>query len=93
MAKNENFVQDIANIDEDFAKWYTDIVIKTELADYTDTKGCIAIKPYGYEIWENIRNYADKLFKESEQEIDKMKSLKNKNILKGFIVYLKNRIK
>ena len=65
MAKNENFVQDIANIDEDFAKWYTDIVIKTELADYTDTKGCIAIKPYGYEIWENIRNYADKLFKES----------------------------
>ncbi len=65
MSKNENFVQDIADIDEDFAKWYTDIVKKTELADYTDTKGCIAIKPYGYEIWENIRNYADRLFKES----------------------------
>ena len=61
----EEFVKEIANIDEDFAKWYTDIVIKAELADYTDTKGCIAIKPYGYAIWENIQNYTDKKFKES----------------------------
>jgi len=65
MAKKEEFVKEIADIDEDFAKWYTDIVIKSELADYADTKGCIAIKPYGYAIWENIQNYADKLFKES----------------------------
>ncbi len=65
MAKKEEFVKEIANIDEDFAKWYTDIVIKSELADYADTKGCIAIKPYGYAIWENIQSYADKLFKES----------------------------
>ena len=65
MAKKEEFVKEIADIDEGFAKWYTDIVIKTELADYTDTKGCIAIKPYGYAIWENIQNYADKLFKET----------------------------
>ena len=65
MAKKEEFVKDIANIDEDFAKWYTDIVIKADLADYADTKGCIAIKPYGYAIWENIQNYADKLFKET----------------------------
>ena len=62
--KENNFVKDITNIDEDFAKWYTDIVIKAELADYTDTKGCIAIKPYGYAIWENIQNYTDKKFKE-----------------------------
>ncbi len=65
MAKEQDFVKDIADIDQDFAKWYTDIVKKAELADYTDTKGCIAIRPYGYEIWENIRNYADKLFKEN----------------------------
>ncbi len=65
MAKKEEFVKEITNIDEDFAKWYTDIVIKSELADYADTKGCIAIKPYGYAIWENIQNYADKLFKET----------------------------
>ena len=63
MSGKQEFVKDIANIDEDFAKWYTDIVIKAELADYTDTKGCIAIKPYGYAIWENIQSYADKLFK------------------------------
>ena len=65
MAKKEEFVKDIADIDEDFAKWYTDIVLKAELADYTDTKGCIAIKPYGYAIWENIKEYADKEFKET----------------------------
>ncbi len=61
----ENFVKEITNIEEDFAKWYTDIVLKAELADYTDTKGCIAIKPYGYAIWENIQKYADEKFKKS----------------------------
>lgn len=60
----DNFVKEITNIEEDFAKWYTDVVRKAELADYTDTKGCIAIRPYGYAIWENIQNYADKKFKE-----------------------------
>ncbi len=65
MAKKEEFVKDIADIDEDFAKWYTDIVIKADLADYADTKGCIAIKPYGFAIWENIKDIADKLFKET----------------------------
>ena len=63
--KENEFVKEITNIDEDFARWYTEIVIKAELADYTDTKGCIAIRPYGYAIWENIQNYADKLFKET----------------------------
>ena len=61
----ENFVKEITNIDEDFAQWYTDIVLKAELADYADTKGCIAIKPYGYAIWENIQKYADEQFKKS----------------------------
>ena len=60
----DNFVKEITNIEEDFAQWYTDVVRKAELADYTDTKGCIAIRPYGYAIWENIQNYADKKFKE-----------------------------
>ena len=65
MGKDNDFVKEITNIDENFAQWYTDIVRKAELADYTDTKGCIAIRPYGYAIWENIQNYTDKLFKES----------------------------
>lgn len=63
MGNKDNFVKEITNIEEDFAKWYTDIVIKAELADYTDTKGCIAIRPYGYAIWENIKKYADAKFK------------------------------
>lgn len=64
MGKNNNeFVKEITNIEDDFAKWYTDIVIKADLADYTDTKGCIAIKPYGYAIWENIQKYTDEKFK------------------------------
>ena len=68
MGENKDFVKEITNIDEDFAQWYTDIVLKAELADYTDTKGCIAIKPYGYAIWENIQNYTDKKFKETGVE-------------------------
>ena len=60
----DNFVKEITNIEDDFAKWYTDVVRKAELADYTDTKGCIAIRPYGYAIWENIQAYADAKFKE-----------------------------
>lgn len=63
--KKEEFVKEITNIEENFAQWYTDVVIKAELADYTESKGCIAIRPYGYAIWENIQNYADKKFKET----------------------------
>jgi len=64
MGDNKNFVKEITNIEDNFAQWYTDIVRKAELADYTDVKGFIAIRPYGYAIWENIQNYADKKFKE-----------------------------
>ena len=62
---NNDFVKEITNIDEDFAQWYTDIVLKAELADYSATKGCIVIRPYGYEIWERIQEYTDKKFKET----------------------------
>ena len=65
MSTEKEFVKDITNIEEDFAKWYTDIVLKADLADYTETKGCIAIKPYGYAIWENIQKYADEKFKKA----------------------------
>ena len=64
LTNKKEFVKDITNIDENFAQWYTDIVLKAELADYTAVKGFISIRPYGYEIWENIQNYADKKFKE-----------------------------
>lgn len=62
MAKNKKFVEAITSMDEDFAKWYTDIVKKAELVDYSSVKGCMIIRPYGYAIWENIqRNLDDRL--------------------------------
>lgn len=63
MGNNKNYVKEITNIEDDFAKWYTDIVLKCGLADYTDVKGFMAIKPYGFAIWENIQKYVDKEFK------------------------------
>ena len=68
MSKKNEYVTEITNIEDDFAKWYTDIVLKAELADYSDTKGCIVIRPYGYKIWENIKNCLDKELKSIEIE-------------------------
>ena len=55
MADNKKMVEAITSRDEDFAKWYTDIVKKAELVDYSGVKGCMVIRPYGYAIWENIQ--------------------------------------
>lgn len=60
---NRKMVDDITSMDEDFAKWYTDIVKKAELVGYTSIKGCLVIRPYGYAIWENIQREMDKRFK------------------------------
>ena len=54
----------ITSRDEDFAQWYTDVVKAAKLADYTSVKGCIAIEPNGYAIWEKIQSIMDKKFKE-----------------------------
>lgn len=81
MSNKKEFVKEITNIEEDFAKWYTDIVIKADLADYTDTKGCVAIKPYGYAIWENIQKYTDDLFKKAGVENVYMPVLIPENLL------------
>lgn len=62
MAK-DNFVEQIADIDEDFPRWYTDVVIKTGLVDYGPVKGTMVIRPYGYAIWENIQKELDARFK------------------------------
>ena len=50
MAENKNMVEAITYMDEDFAQWYTDIVKKAELVEYTSVKGCMVIRPYGYAI-------------------------------------------
>lgn len=67
MAK-EKLVNDITSMDEDFAKWYTDIVKKVDLIDYSSVKGCMIIRPYGYAIWENIQKTLDTRFKETGHE-------------------------
>lgn len=48
---------------EDYARWYTDVVQKADLADYAPVRGCMIIKPYGYELWENIQGALDRRFK------------------------------
>ncbi|MCD8201245.1 MAG: proline--tRNA ligase [Clostridia bacterium] len=67
MAK-ENFVEQIADIETDFPRWYTDVVIKTKLVDYGPVKGTMVIRPYGYAIWENIQAELDKRFKATGHE-------------------------
>ena len=60
---NDKQVKEITSRDKDFAKWYTDVVKKADLVDYSSVKGSMIIRPYGYAIWENIQKYADDKFK------------------------------
>ena len=59
----EKMVGQISDMEKDFAQWYTDVVKKAELADYSGVKGCMVIRPYGYAIWENIQRDLDARFK------------------------------
>lgn len=63
MAEQKKMVEEITSMEVDFAKWYTDVVKKAELIEYTGVKGCMAIRPYGYAIWENIQSRLDGMFK------------------------------
>ncbi len=64
MAKaKQEFVTHLTPREEDFSQWYTDVILKTDLVDYSPVKGCMVIKPYGYGIWENIQRELDDRFK------------------------------
>lgn len=63
--KKKEFVSEITPMEVDFAQWYTDVIRKTDLVDYSPVKGFMVIKPYGYAIWENIQDYMDRRFKET----------------------------
>ncbi len=65
---DKKFVEQITPMDQDFARWYTDIVKKADLIDYSSVKGCMIIRPYGYAIWENIQKILDARFKETGHE-------------------------
>ena len=64
----KKMVESITSMETDFAQWYTDVVRKAELADYSGVKGCMIIRPYGYAIWENIQKDLDRRFKELGHE-------------------------
>ncbi|MCM1084555.1 MAG: proline--tRNA ligase [Clostridium sp.] len=68
MAKDKKLVEQITSMSEDFAQWYTDVVLKAELIDYTSVKGCMVLKPAGYAIWELIQRQLDDRFKETGVE-------------------------
>jgi prolyl-tRNA synthetase len=63
--KTDALVTEITPQSEDFSRWYLDVVRRAELADYTPVKGCMAIRPYGYAIWELIQQGLDRRFKET----------------------------
>lgn len=66
MAKDERqFVEEITPMEDDFAQWYTDVITKTELVDYAPMKGFMVIRPYGFALWEKIKEFADRRFKET----------------------------
>ncbi len=65
---DKKLVEAITAMDVDFAQWYTDVVKKAELVDYTSVKGCMVIKPAGYAIWELLQKQLDERFKETGVE-------------------------
>ncbi|MBN2259315.1 MAG: proline--tRNA ligase [Clostridiales bacterium] len=65
---NKEFVKEITKMEDDFAQWYTDVIRKTDLIDYSPVKGFFVLKPYGYALWENIQMFLDKRFKDTGHE-------------------------
>lgn len=63
MADQKKLVAEITSMDEDFTQWYTDVCIKADLIAYSHIKGFMVIKPYGYALWENMRDILDRRFK------------------------------
>lgn len=68
MAKDKKLVESITDMEQDFPQWYTDVVLKADLANYSSIKGCMIIRPYGYAIWELIQKTLDAKFKETGHE-------------------------
>src|ERR687892_962843 len=60
--------KEITSREQDYSQWYNDLIIKAGLADYSAVRGCMVIKPYGYALWENMRDVLDKMFKDTGHE-------------------------
>jgi len=68
MAQQKKQVEQITDMEVDFAQWYTDVCRKADLIDYSSVKGMFILRPYGYAIWENIQRELDRRFKETGHE-------------------------
>jgi len=66
--EKKEFVKEITRMEDDFAQWYTDVIRKTDMIDYSPVKGFLVLKPYGYALWENIQGFLDRRFKETGHE-------------------------
>ena len=63
MAEQKKMVESITSMEEDFSRWYTDVVKNADLIDYSSVRGCMILRPYGCAIWENIQSILDRKFK------------------------------
>ncbi|MCU9614754.1 proline--tRNA ligase [Caldibacillus lycopersici] len=68
MGKQKKFVEEITAMEDNFAQWYTDVVKKADLVDYSSVRGSMIIRPYGYALWENIQKVLDGKIKETGHE-------------------------
>ncbi len=68
MANDKKMVEAITSMEDDFAQWYTDVVKKADLIDYSSVRGCMIYRPYGYAVWENIQSILDSRFKATGHE-------------------------
>ena len=82
MAKEKKRVEAITSMEEDFAKWYTDICLKAELVEYSSVKGFMIVRPYGYAIWENMVDILDGMFKKTGHQNVAMPMLIPESLLK-----------
>ncbi len=81
MTKEKKLVTEITSMAEDFGQWYTDVVIKAELCDYSSVRGCVILRPYGYSIGKNIQKYMDDILKATGHENVYMPLLIPENLL------------
>src|SRR5437868_2933542 len=65
MSETEKFVEDLTDKSDDFSRWYGEVILKAQLADYAPVRGCMVIRPYGFAIWENMQAALDRRIKET----------------------------
>ncbi len=63
MSEQDSFVEELTDKSDDYSRWYTEVILKAELADYAPVRGCMVIRPYGYALWENMQRLLDARFK------------------------------